>query len=83
MVLSRHQLELLEFERRLPRHTNDKINGVREFFGLSMQDYEKQLRETLALPAALAYDSKLVIKAKRQREALQWFSDRSHLVDWR
>lgn len=76
------QQELLEFERRWPRHNADKTHAVSEYFATTMADYERMLKAVLELPAAKAYDADLVSTIARQRRGLKWFLDRPE-YDWR
>ena len=81
MDLTADQQELLEFERRWPRHCAAKLQAVREFFDLPNADYEKLIARVLELPAAERYDPELVRQVRRQRRALRWFVERQS-VEW-
>lgn len=76
MSLTVHQREVLEFERRFPRHTGDKSVAIREFFQMSVADYERDLDEVLSLPAAQEYDPLLVRRVSRFRRGQRWFHER-------
>jgi hypothetical protein len=81
VALTRHEQELLELERRWPRHCAGKIQAVSEFFDLTIAEYERQLGSVLELPAATAYDPELVRQCKRHRKGLAWFTSHSAL-EW-
>lgn len=72
-TLTREQQEFLEFERRWPRYSRDKIQAVEEFFSLSHSAYERELEAVLALPAASEYAPELVRDAVRWRRGQKWF----------
>ncbi|MCU1692205.1 MAG: hypothetical protein JWM64_1296 [Frankiales bacterium] len=74
MALTPAQQEMLEFERRWPRHNGDKTRALREYFDLSVHEYDRLLARVLDLPSAAEYDSALVTEVKRQRRGQQWYA---------
>jgi hypothetical protein len=76
MTLTVHQQELLELERRYPRHNGNKILAVAERFDLTIAEYERQLAIVLEMPSARDYDSELVAKVKRLHRGERWFHER-------
>lgn len=74
VTLTPQQQEVLEFERRWPVHNGDKSRAVREYFMLSVAEYEQLLAGVLALPAAREYDRELVDAVERQRRGQQWYA---------
>jgi hypothetical protein len=83
VTLTVHQREVLEFERRFPRHTNAKSIAVSEFFQLTMSAYESDLDAIVALPEAHEYDPALVREIARQRRGMRWYAERHHYAgEW-
>ena len=82
MELTDTQRELLEFERRWPKYSNDKVRAVDEYFGFTYGEYERLLDAVLQVGAAREYDAVLVARLARQRRGEKWYLEKQHINRW-
>ena len=69
LELTRHEHEMLAFERQWWRHAGAKETAIRERFGLAPTRYYQALNALVDRPAALAADPLLVRRLRRLRAA--------------
>jgi hypothetical protein len=62
------QVQVLMFERQWWRYEGSKDKAIRDLFGIDPTRYYQLLSSLLELPAALAFDPRLVSRLRRQRE---------------
>ncbi|MQY31079.1 DUF3263 domain-containing protein [Nocardia aurantia] len=69
--LSRHELDILAFERKWWKYAGAKEEAIRELFGLSATRYYQVLNAVVDRPEALEADPMLVKRLRRLRTSRQ------------